>query len=136
VVEDEPALRELVAQILTEYGYRVHVAASGWDALSIWETQQGQIDLLLTDVVMPQGLNGPDLADRLRCERPELKVVYTSGYSPEVAGRDASLFEGPNFLPKPYRPARLATVVRECLDRKEGEALTAQDVLQIPTIPG
>jgi two-component system, cell cycle sensor histidine kinase and response regulator CckA len=133
VVEDEPALRELVAQILTEYGYRVLVAASGWEALSLWETESSRVSLLLTDVVMPQGLSGPDLADRLRCERPDLKVVYTSGYSPEVAGRDATLFEGPDFLAKPYRPARLAAVVRECLDRKADEAPKAESVLEPPS---
>ena len=135
VVEDEPALRELVAQILTEYGYRVLVAASGWEALSIWETESSRVNLLLTDVVMPQGLSGPDLADRLRCERPDLKVVYTSGYSPEVAGRDASLFEGPNFLPKPYRPARLAAMIRQCLDQKPEHAPKAEEVLGLPSLP-
>jgi CheY-like chemotaxis protein len=125
VVEDEPALRELIAQILTEYGYRVLSAGSAWEALSIWEQEAGRIDLLLTDVVMPQGLSGPDLAHRLHCEVPGLKVLYTSGYSTDVTGSDLTLIEGTNFLRKPYRPVRLARIVRECLDRKDGAAETA-----------
>jgi signal transduction histidine kinase/FixJ family two-component response regulator len=124
VVEDEPALRELVAQILTEYGYRVLSAASAWEALSIWEQEAGRVALLLTDVVMPQGLSGPDLAFRLRCEVPNLKVLYTSGYSTDVTGSDLTLTEGTNFLRKPYRPVRLARIVRECLDRKDEPAET------------
>jgi signal transduction histidine kinase len=117
VVEDEPALRELVAQVLTEYGYRVLSAASAWEALSIWEQESSRVALLFTDVVMPQGLSGPDLAFRLRCEVPDLKVLYTSGYSTDATGTDVTLTDGVNFLPKPYRPVRLARIVRECLDR-------------------
>jgi CheY-like chemotaxis protein len=116
VVEDESALRELVEEILSLYGYRVVTASSGVDALRVWEKKRDQIDLLLTDMVMPEGISGRELAERLQRQAPALKVVYTSGYSPGMAGKDLALLDGFNFLPKPYPPTRLAEVVRECLD--------------------
>lgn len=116
VVEDEPALRDLVTEILGVYGYKVVAAESGLHALRVWEEHGHAVDLLLTDMVMPEGISGRDLADRLQKRDPELKVIYTSGYSPGMAGKDLALLEGFNFLPKPYPPTRLAQVVRECLD--------------------
>jgi DNA-binding NtrC family response regulator len=70
----------------------------------------------LTDLVMPGGVMGSELAERLTRQCPSLKVIYTSGYSPGMAGKDASLLEGRNFLPKPYSIGQLAQFVRECLD--------------------
>jgi DNA-binding NtrC family response regulator len=67
-------------------------------------------------MVMPGGIMGSDLAERLLTQSPRLKVIYTSGYSPGMAGKDASLLEGRNFLPKPYSIGKLAQFVRECLD--------------------
>ena len=67
---------------------------------------------------MPEGMSGRQLAERLQAEDPGLKVIYTSGYSPGMAGKDIALLEGFNFLAKPYPPNRLAQVVRECLDGK------------------
>jgi CheY-like chemotaxis protein len=122
VVEDESALRELVEEILSLYGYRVVTACSGVDALRVWEKNRDQVDLLLTDMVMPEGISGRELAERLQRQVPTLKVVYTSGYSPGMAGKDLALLDGFNFLPKPYPPTRLAEVVRECLDGRS-EAL-------------
>jgi len=116
VVEDEPALRDLVTGILVLYGYRVLSASSGVDALHVWERHRDEIDLLLTDMVMPEGISGRELGERLLKQEPELKVIYTSGYSPGMSGKDFALLEGFNFLPKPYPPTRLAEVVRECLD--------------------
>ncbi len=118
VVEDEPALRELVVDILQLYGYFVYQAASGPVALKLWAQHKDEIDLLLTDLVMPEGISGRDLAERLQIDNPDLKVIYTSGYSPGMAGKDIALLEGFNFLPKPYPPSRLAQMVRECLDAK------------------
>ncbi len=118
VVEDESALRELVEEILSLYGYDVVSACSGVDALRVWEKHREKIDLLLTDMVMPEGISGRELAERLQHQVPKLKVIYTSGYSPGMAGKDLALLEGFNFLPKPYPPTRLAEVVRECLDGK------------------
>lgn len=118
VVEDEPALRMLVVEILQLYGYRVYDAASGLLALNVWKEHQDKIDLLLTDMVMPDGISGRELAERLHKEKPALKVIYTSGYSPGMAGKDTALLTGFNFLPKPYPPSRLAEVVRACLNNE------------------
>ncbi|HWD19715.1 MAG TPA: ATP-binding protein [Verrucomicrobiae bacterium] len=116
VVEDEVPLRELVVNILEICGYKIYQATTGVEALQIWSEQKGKVDLLLTDMVMPGGISGRQLAERLQADDPELKVIYTSGYSPGMAGKDIALLEGCNFLAKPYPPSRLAQFVRECLD--------------------
>jgi PAS domain S-box-containing protein len=116
VAEDEDTLREMVVQVLKIQGYTVLEAASGRHALEVWEHANRPVDLLLTDMVMPGGIMGSELAERLSGQSPRLKVIYTSGYSPGMAGKDASLLEGRNFLPKPYSVGKLAQFVRECLD--------------------
>jgi two-component system, cell cycle sensor histidine kinase and response regulator CckA len=117
VAEDEEALRELVAQILTVQGYKVLTAHSGRHALEVWDRANHSIDLLVTDMVMPEGIMGGELAERLLAQNPKLKVVFTSGYSPGMAGKDISLLEGRNFLPKPYSIEKLAHFVRQVLDQ-------------------
>jgi CheY-like chemotaxis protein len=116
VVEDEAALRDLVRSILELNGYTVLEAPSGPTALKIWEKHRNQIQLLLTDMVMPDGVNGRELALRLQGEKPGLRVLYTSGYGTEIVGVDFVIEEGVNFLQKPYNPRRLAEAVRACLD--------------------
>jgi two-component system cell cycle sensor histidine kinase/response regulator CckA len=116
VVEDETPLRQLVKSVLQRHGYRVLEADSGVDALPIWLQYKDQISLLLTDMVMPHGVSGRELAQRLRGDKPELKVIYSSGYSLAVVGGDMVLREGLNFLQKPYNPRKLAQAVRDCLD--------------------
>jgi len=116
IAEDEDALREVVVQALRFQGYYVLEASSGPHALEVWEQADRPVDLLLTDLVMPGGIMGSELAERLSSRCPRLKVIYTSGYSPGMAGRDASLLEGRNFLSKPYSIGKLAQFVRECLD--------------------
>jgi two-component system cell cycle sensor histidine kinase/response regulator CckA len=116
VVEDETPLRQLVKSVLQRHGYRVLEAESGVDALPIWLQYRDQISLLLTDMVMPHGVSGRELAQRLRGDKPELKVIYSSGYSLAVVGGDMVLREGLNFLQKPYHPRKLAQAVRDCLD--------------------
>jgi len=69
-------------------------------------------------VIMPEGILGGELAERLRAQKPELKVIFTSGYSPDIAGKDISLMEGSNFMAKPYSVGKMAQFVRHCLDRK------------------
>jgi len=118
VAEDEDALREMVAQVLRIQGYTVLEAASGPHALDLWQKSGRAVDLLLTDMVMPGGFMGRELAERLLAQSPGLKVIYTSGYSPGLAGKDISLLEDRNFLPKPYSIRKLAQFVRECLDDK------------------
>jgi two-component system cell cycle sensor histidine kinase/response regulator CckA len=73
--------------------------------------------LLLTDLVMPDGMTGKDLAQRILQENPKMKVIYMSGYSAEVVGKDFPLKEGVNFLTKPFQALKLAQTVRNCLDK-------------------
>ena len=115
LVEDEPVLRELARTILHDYRYRVLEASTGVEALEVWDRCQGRVDLLLTDMVMPEGISGRELADRLKGRKPELKVIFTSGYSPEFVG-DLPKLRDVLLLPKPYPPQQLARVGRECLD--------------------
>lgn len=117
VVEDEVRLRYLVASLLERYGYKVIEATNGHAALKIWEQQKDQVDLLLTDIVMPDGITGRELADRLKASKPGLKVIYTSGYSPEVVRQGITIEEGINFIQKPYQPAHLAETLRRALDQ-------------------
>ncbi len=117
IVEDEPSLRSLVYGILQRYGYDVATASNGVEAIQVWEKEKASFDLLLTDMVMPEGVTGRALADRLRTQKPELKVIYTSGYSADLLGDEMDgLIEGVNFLQKPYRPHSLAQTVRSCLE--------------------
>jgi two-component system, cell cycle sensor histidine kinase and response regulator CckA len=127
VVDDEPDLRELVSQILETDGYRVVSAGSGAEALEQWAKHRGDIHLLLTDMVMPDGLTGSKLADRLQREDPRLRVLYTSGYTAGLRGTEMANVEERNFLPKPYRPGTLLRVVRECLDYTGPCASPAQE---------
>jgi len=117
LVEDEASLCASVRKALTLLGYRVLEAVNGVEALKIWELRHDEIHLLLTDLVMPGGMTGMDLAGRLLRENPKLKVIYTSGYSAEVAGKNFPLEEGVNFLTKPFAAHKLAQVVRNCLDK-------------------
>lgn len=123
VVEDEAALRDLVVSVLTHYGYKTFHADTGVAAIRIWEEHKKEISLLLTDMVMPEGMSGSKLADTLTKDDPNLKVVYTTGYSPGLLTKDLTLLEGRNFLPKPYKPFRLAQIVRESIDGKSSAAV-------------
>jgi PAS domain S-box-containing protein len=116
VVEDETPVRELVCNILAGYGYTVLQAASGEKALDIWRENRSGVDLLLTDLVMPDRLNGRELAEKLLADQPQLKVMFTSGYSADVVGKDFVLQRGLHYLQKPYDPQKLALAVRDCLD--------------------
>ena len=116
LVEDEPALRGVAQKVLQNYGYRVITASSGTDALRLWPAHASEIDLLLTDMVMPDGISGRELARQLQAAKPQLKVLFSSGYSTELVERGLFLKDSRNFLPKPYNPEKLARVVRECLD--------------------
>jgi CheY-like chemotaxis protein len=117
LVEDEEILRQWVKEILLEYNYQVVEAPNGVEALKVWEARTGKIDLLLTDMVMPEGMTGSDLAKQLKAREPGLKVIYTSGYSSEIMGKEADLLGTP-FLPKPYPAPQLTRLVRDCLDQK------------------
>jgi PAS domain S-box-containing protein len=116
LVEDDAFMRASVFKALSKLGYGVLEAASGVEALEVWKQGRDKIHLLLTDLVMPGGINGKELGQQLLQEKPGLKVIYASGYSTEVAGRDFSLEEGVNFLAKPFEASKLAQTVRNCLD--------------------
>ncbi len=118
LVEDEPAVLTMAKGILQRLGYRVIAAPSGDEAMPVWREQAEKVDLLLTDMVMPGSLNGRELAERLRQDKPSLKVLYTSGYSMELIGTSLTASKDFVFLPKPYHPDTLAQTVRYCLDRK------------------
>ncbi len=116
LVEDETALCELVQEILEKRGYRVLDASTGVKALEIWNAHKDEIDLLFTDMMMPDGVSGRELAERILLERPEMKVIYSSGYSMDVFAADSSFCDSSNFLQKPYDPETLVQMVRESLD--------------------
>ena len=116
LVEDDAFLRASVRKALLQLGYRVLEAINGIEALEVWKQHREEIHLLLTDLVMPGGMTGKDLAERLLNENPKLKVIYTSGYSVNVVGRDFPLEEGVNFLAKPFGTHKLVQTVRKKLD--------------------
>lgn len=116
LVEDEPAVQRLTQAVLERHGYRVHAAADGPTALGLWREHREHIDLLLTDLVMPGGLGGHDLAVQLCREQPALKVVFTSGYSAELAGQELVMTPGCQFLPKPSTPQQILEIVRRTMD--------------------
>jgi PAS domain S-box-containing protein len=116
LVEDDAAVRGIVRKGLLQFGYRVLEASSGVQALEVWNQHRDEIHLLLTDLVMPGGMTGKDLAKRLLQDNPKLKVIYASGYANEVAARDLVLTEGSNYLTKPFEAHKLAKTVRDRLD--------------------
>ena len=102
--------------MLERAGYRVLEAANGQEALRLWELEGPKVDLLFTDMIMPGGITGQALAERLTASRPDLKVLCSSAYTSEVV--TGNLLQNPNigFLPKPYSPAALVEAVRAALN--------------------
>ena len=120
LVEDDYAVRVITRRVLETYGYKVHEAASAREALEVWRPSSEDISLLITDMVMPEGISGRDLGERLRAQKPELKVIFMSGYSAEVIGGDPEFMRehGSYFLHKPCPAGDLIRTVRQCLDRE------------------
>ena len=116
LVEDDRAVRMLTRAILERNGYQVLEAAQGAEALQIWQEHQRSVALLLTDLVMPGGLTGQQLARQLQADRPEVKVIFLSGYSEHIAGQEIALRRGENFVQKPFSPELLLHTLRRCLD--------------------
>jgi two-component system cell cycle sensor histidine kinase/response regulator CckA len=116
LVEDETAVRQLARLVLQRIGYRVFEAGSSPAAMAMWRQHGADIAILVTDVILPEGPSGIQLAQELCAERPGLKVVYTSGFVGAAAQQGPALQSGVNFLPKPYLPNALAHIVRRCLD--------------------
>lgn len=116
VAEDDAAVRVLTCTVLQRKGYAVLEAVSGVDALRVWADHSEMISLLLTDLVMPGGIDGWQLAAALQTEKATLKVVFTSGYSAEIAGRELKLGAGQAFIRKPCSTQTLLETVRSVLD--------------------
>ena len=117
LVEDEPALLNMMRLTLTQLGYQVLTASTGNEALKVWKQHGPKIRLLLTDMLMPDGMTGRELAERLIQKKPRLKVIYMSGYSPDLVARDFEVQTGVNFLAKPFQARQLAQVIRDSLDK-------------------
>jgi CheY-like chemotaxis protein len=116
MVEDNESLRMVTAKWLKRLGYQVLEAANGREALERWNQHGGHVALLLTDMVMPGGMSGLELAERLRDMNPAVKVIISSGYSLEITRQNLLKERRVAYLPKPYEGAALATLVRQCLD--------------------
>jgi two-component system cell cycle sensor histidine kinase/response regulator CckA len=125
LVEDESQGRELARDILQAQGYQVLTARDGVEALQVAEAHEGPIHLLLTDVVMPR-LSGKALADRLLLARPEMRVLFISGYTDNAIVHHGVLAEGIHFLSKPFELEALARKVREVLDTSERPSAEAE----------
>ena len=117
IVEDEDSLREIAAESLRSFGYTVLMVNSGAAALKCVQSAHGTIDLMITDVVMP-GISGRELADTLKPELPDMKVLYMSGYTDDSVLRNGVNHERVAFLQKPFAPFDLLKKVREVLDKR------------------
>jgi PAS domain S-box-containing protein len=118
VVEDERDLREIITRTLNRHGYRVFQAVDANTALQTWADYKNEIDLVFTDVIMPGGMNGREMAEKIWREKPAMKVIFSTGYGAEALGKDFKLDANINYLQKPYLPAALARIIRRCLDGK------------------
>jgi CheY-like chemotaxis protein len=115
VVEDEPAVRDYVSLQLEALGYTVLTASNGAEALEV--LHRGRVDLLFTDMVMPGEMDGRQLADAAHELHPELKILFTSGYTEHAVIHNGRLERGVNLLSKPYRREQLAEKIRNILDK-------------------
>jgi CheY-like chemotaxis protein len=108
----------ITRRVLESRGYKIYEATTAEEALDIWRSRAEEIALLLTDIVMPQGVTGRDLAEQLRAQKPALKIILMSGYSADVTGKDTDFFQRTktSFLQKPCPSRTLLETVRRCLD--------------------
>jgi CheY-like chemotaxis protein len=118
LVEDEPAVRVMTSRVLQEYGYNVVEAGGGHQALELLERERGRFDLLVTDVIL-HGMDGPELARRVAEFRPDLPVLFISGYTDDEIVRRGLLMAGQPFLQKPFTPEGLGNAVSQVLQKGE-----------------
>ena len=117
LVEDEAALRAVTSEFLGSKGYHILQAGDGLEALRVSEVHEQNIDLLLTDVIIP-GLRGIDIAERIRAERPDIAIVYMSGYT-ELGAKEQGIKKSDGFLQKPFSLLTLSTTIRRALDNRK-----------------
>jgi two-component system, cell cycle sensor histidine kinase and response regulator CckA len=115
LVEDETSVRTLAETILRRQGYRVVAADSGKEAIEIWKERRGEIDILLTDVIMPH-MSGSELAHRLRAMKPGLKVLFMSGYTDDMIAGHGLLAGETQLIQKPFTSKELNRKLRDVLD--------------------
>ncbi len=116
IVEDDELVRNVTGLVLEELGYRIIEAENGTQAMEMNRTFAGQIDLLLSDIVMPDG-NGVAWSQKLTKDRPSLNTLFISAHTREGLQKDGIPDPGPDFLQKPFHPEALARKIREILDR-------------------
>lgn len=114
LAEDEPAVRALVQRVLTNAGYRVLPAADGREAATLWRAHANEVDMILTDVVMPQ-LGGGGLVNELLLSKPDLRVLFMSGYAADAIVHHKIERDAINFIEKPFSPAKLLEKIQEIL---------------------
>jgi CheY-like chemotaxis protein len=117
VCEDDAEVRAYTVDVLSELGYRVLEAGDGPSTLQLLDRHEERIDLLFTDVVLPGGMTGAVLAERARTARPDLKILFTTGYARDAIVHDGRLDPGVELVTKPFSQADLATRVRSVLDK-------------------
>ena len=127
VVEDDHSVRQMTRRVLQSKGYKIWEAASAQEALGLWDSHAGEIALLLTDIVMPGKMSGRDLADRLWGQSPGLRVIFMSGYSAEVVGKNTDSIQRARsrFLQKPCSARTILETVRQCLDKEDSTFVPA-----------
>jgi two-component system, cell cycle sensor histidine kinase and response regulator CckA len=127
LVEDDAYMMEMNRRILQREGFRVFEAASEQTALWLWQRHQPEIDVVFTDVMIPERTTGVDLVRKLRQQRPNLRVVYTSGFGPELAGLDM-MTESVCFIQKPYSLRQMINGIVEALEMPLQTALTRAEI--------
>jgi CheY-like chemotaxis protein len=115
LVEDDDEVRSVATRILRRNGYRVLEAGNGAEALRVCEEEDEPVDLIVTDIVMPE-MNGSELAQKIREKQPDARILFTSGYTEDAVVRQSFLHPGEAFMEKPFTPATLARKARELLD--------------------
>lgn len=116
VIEDEPVLLSLARMVLENSGYHVLEASSGDEALTLWQQKKDTVDLVLTDMVMPGSLSGPQVAQMMRADNPTLQVIYSSGYSMDSMVDSTGDADPKSYLPKPYVPSTLIKAIKTRLE--------------------
>jgi hypothetical protein len=117
LVEDELSVRNLCRRLLERLGYTVLEAETGVAALEVWKREQHRIQLLLTDMVMPEGMTGHELAEIVRQDKSTLPVILSTGYSPDSLGEESLMENRIHFLSKPYTPSQLTDTIRRALGK-------------------